>query len=94
MTWEMSTEPAALRVRQWLTLCEIGHLRVRSYGAHVMLEARGKAVARVTELGRGAFGLSFPDDGGRWEMLIIDALDEVMSNLVSALEGEDDDKDE
>lgn len=88
-TWEMQPEPALGRVRQWLTLCEFGHLRARSAGSHVILESHGKPVARVSTLGRGAFGLSFPEPGGRWEMLIIDSLDEVMSNLVSALESED-----
>jgi hypothetical protein len=83
---EMQPEPAVERVRQWLRLCEFGHLRARPNGAHVVLEARGKPIARLTTLGHGAFGVSFPEPNGRWEMLLIDeSLDELMANLVDAL---------
>jgi hypothetical protein len=76
---------AADRVREWLALTEL-ELQVRAHGAHVVLAAGGSVVARLTALGHDAFGLSFPGPRGRWEMLFIDTLDEVMSDLTSSLE--------
>lgn len=75
----------AVRVREWLALCELD-LQVRSHGPHVVLGAGGKVIARVTALGHEAYGLSFPEAGGRWEMLLVDTLDEVMADLTSTLE--------
>lgn len=75
----------AERVSEWLALCDLD-FQVRSHGPHVVLGAAGKAIARVTALGHEAYGLSFPEPRGRWEMLLIDTLDEVMADLTATLE--------
>ena len=76
------------RVKQRLTvLGDFSHLQVRSNGPHIVIAARGGAdpVARLTALGPDSFGLSFPQPSGRWDMLLIDTLDDVVENVTVAI---------
>jgi hypothetical protein len=76
------------RVRRTLEgLGNFSHLHVRSNGPHIVIAAQGGAdpLARLTALGNDAFGLSFPQPGGRWDMLLVDTLDDVVENVSVAL---------
>ncbi len=74
------------RVKQRLTvLGDFSHLHVRSNGPHIVIVAHDGAVARLTALGPDSFGLSFPQPSGRWDMLLIDTLDDVVENVTVAI---------
>jgi hypothetical protein len=75
----------AARVREWLALSDLD-LQVRTHGPHVVLGSGSRALARITSLGHEAYGLSFPEPGGRWEMLLVDTLDEVVADFTATLE--------
>ena len=80
------------RVRQLLQGLEsVDHVKVRGQAQHVLIEhacsseALHEPVARLTALGREAFGLSFFSEG-RWEpMVLVDSLDEVVGTLSAVL---------
>jgi hypothetical protein len=71
-----------------------GHLHVRSYGQHILLETRPvdhprdrDAIARLTQLGTDAFGLSFRRPNGGWDpIVLVDALEEMVDLMTAALE--------
>jgi hypothetical protein len=77
------------RVRQRLVAQGCGHLRARSYGQHILIEASAHAkprdrdaIARLTALGDDVYGLSFRRQQGGWEpILLIDTLDEVVFDM-------------
>jgi hypothetical protein len=76
------------RVRQQLrALGDHANLSVRSAGAHLVIAPReGAPLARLTRLGDEAWGLSFRDEAGRWEpMLLVDELDAVVTSMSAAL---------
>jgi hypothetical protein len=91
------TEALVDRVRQRLDeLGDYAHLRVRAYGQHILIEANVNsasdhprdrdAIARLTVLGRGAFGLSFRRARGGWDpIVLIDALEDILSDMTIAL---------
>lgn len=68
-------------------LGDFAHLHVRSNGPHIVIAEQGGAapIARLTHLGPDTFGLSFPQPGGRWDMLLIDSLDDVVENVTVAI---------
>lgn len=81
------------RVRRGLdSLGDFTHLHVRSAGNHIVLESRANdraraPLARLTALGRDAFGLSFYGDGGTWEpMVLIDVLDEIVVAMMGGID--------
>ncbi len=85
------------RVRERLDeLGDFGHLRVRGYGQHVLIEPSANphirdrdAIARLTPLGRDAYGLSFRKRGGGWEPIaLIDTLDDIVVDMTIAIEVE------
>jgi hypothetical protein len=86
-------EEAVDRVRQRLAAQGCGHLRARSYGQHILIEASANAkprdrdaVARLTELGEDVYGLAFRREQGGWEpILLIDTLDEVVFDMTVAI---------
>ena len=71
-----------------------GHLHVRGYGQHILLETRPvdhprdrDAIARLTQLGAEAFGLSFRRTNGGWDpIVLVDALEEMVDLMTAALE--------
>jgi hypothetical protein len=66
-------------------------------GAHLRVKKRGDSLtiysgeaphtvlhARITHLGRGQWGLSFPRHTGRWERTpFVDTMEEIMATLIS-----------
>ncbi len=87
----------ASRVRRRLEeLGGWGHLHVRSYGAHILVEPRPTnrvrdrdPIARLTALGHDAFGLAFRRNGGGWDpMVLIDTLDEIVSAMTAVIGAE------
>lgn len=81
------------RVRRGLdSLGDFAHLHVRSAGNHIVLESRASdraraPLARLTALGRDAFGLSFYGEGGAWEpMVLIDVLDEIVVAMMGGID--------
>ena len=77
----------AIRVR--LCLARLGryeHLRITEYGPHVFI-AGSPSAARLTHIEGNLFGLAFRDAGGRWgTMVVIDTLEELVSDLAPALD--------
>ena len=79
------------RVRQSLAslaFCDgVSPYHVRCNGPHIVIAgANGETpVARLTALGPDAFGLSFPQPSGRWDMLLVDTFEEVVSNVTAGL---------
>jgi hypothetical protein len=83
------------RVRRGVdALGDFAHLHVRTSGHHVVIESRlegrdqGRApLARLTSLGRDAFGLSFYDPSAGWEpIVLVDYLDEIVVTMVGGLD--------
>jgi len=60
-------------------------VRVRCNGPHIVIAADSGPLARLTALGPDSFGLSFPQPGGQWDMLLIDTLEDVVENVGVAL---------
>jgi hypothetical protein len=88
MNTSVRSRELALRVKGLLeTLGDFSHLHVRSNGPHIVIAAQGGSdpLARLTALGDDTFGLSFPQPGGRWDMLLIDSLDDVVEDVSAAL---------
>jgi hypothetical protein len=92
---EPAREVLVGRVRRGLDARgEFAHLHVRAAGPHVVIESRtssraeGKApVARLTSLGRDAYGLSFYDPGAGWEpIVLVDLLDEIVDTMLGGLD--------
>ena|SRR5215472_10430145 len=90
-------EELVSRVRKLLpSLGDFGHLGVRPYGQHILIEPRASkhprdrdAVARLTVLGHEAYGLSFRKLGGGWEpIVLIDALEEILAAMTDAMGAE------
>jgi hypothetical protein len=77
----------ATRVR--LCLARLGrfeHLRVTEYGPHVFI-AGSPSAARLSHIEGNLFGLAFRDVAGRWgTMVLIDTLEELVSDLPPALD--------
>ncbi len=73
---------------------DFAHLHVRTSGNHVVIESRpeGRApgrtpLARLTSLGRDAYGLSFYQPGAGWEpIVLVDLLDEIVFTMVGSLD--------
>jgi hypothetical protein len=83
------------RVRRGVdALGDFAHLEVRSSGHHVLIESRpgdrapGRTpLARLTALGRDAYGLSFYDPSAGWEpIVLVDLLDELVVTMVGGLD--------
>ena len=77
----------ATRVRLCLeTFGSFEHLRVTEYGSEVFI-AGAPSAARLSHIDVELFGLAFRDGAGRWgEMLMIDTLEEIVSDLAPALD--------
>jgi hypothetical protein len=85
------------RVRRGVdALGDFAHLEVRSSGHHVLIESRATdrdraqgrtPLARLTALGRDAYGLSFYDPSAGWEpIVLVDFLDELVVTMVGGLD--------
>ena len=79
------------RVRRGVdSLGDFGHLHVRTSGHHVLIESRDKRrapLARLTSLGREAYGLSFYDPSAGWEpIVLVDMLDDLVVTMVGGLD--------
>ena len=81
------------RVRRHLAaLGRLDQLEVRAHGPDVVQvtptpKRVGKATARLTALGHGAFGLSFQEGGERWPSIaLVDTFEEIVSDLLAAIE--------
>ena len=81
------------RVRRHLSaLGKLEHLDVRPSGADavqvVPAKGRGeKAIARVTALGHGAFGLTFRANEDRWPSIaLVDTFEEILTDLLATIE--------
>lgn len=69
---------------------DYGHVFVRHYGLHLIVESRedqdAVPIARLTYLGGGQFELAFHSHTGKWEpMPIMGPLQAVTSDLVDTL---------
>jgi hypothetical protein len=100
-TRPVSSSPAAHdalvgRVRTGVdALGDFAHLHVRTSGHHVLIVSRSEGreqqgrtpLARLTALGRDAFGLSFYDPAAGWEpIVLVDFLDEIVVTMVGGLD--------
>src|SRR5580692_9703406 len=96
-TRPVASSPDALigRVRNGVdALGDFAHLHVRTSGHHVLIESRPEGreqgrtpLARLTALGRDAFGLSFYDPSAGWEpIVLVDYLDEIVVTMVGGLD--------
>jgi hypothetical protein len=83
------------RVRSGVdALGDFAHLHVRTSGHHVLIESRAEGrdqgrtpLARLTALGRDAFGLSFYDPSAGGEpIVLVDYLDEIVVTMVGGLD--------
>jgi len=96
---ETSTAADAVigRVRRVLdALGDFAHLHVRTAGNHIVLESRNAEkdraparapVARLTALGREAYGLSFYDSSGGWEpIVLVDLLEEIVVAMMGGID--------
>jgi hypothetical protein len=90
---ERKTKVSEIQVelaRQCLDAQGRRHLQVRARGPHIVIaDPRGAELARLTDVGHEAFGLAFPDAEGGWEpMLIIDTLEDIVTDVAEVFEPE------
>lgn len=85
----MAVGPTDLRELERLLNCEEGldHLRVKKLGGSITIcSADGtdeEKHARLTQLGRATWGLSFPHHTGRWERTpFVGSMQELVATLV------------
>jgi len=76
---------AFARVHSALAALGCGHLDVKCRGPHILIGVGRHDIARVTDLGHDNFGLSFRGATGAWEMLVIDALEDVVEDVAAAI---------
>jgi hypothetical protein len=83
-----SADLLVARAKRHLTSLGLAEgLSVRHLGQHLLVDRDGEAVARLTALGRDAFGVAFRAADSKWEpMVLIDSLEELLSDVVVALD--------